>query len=224
MGSSKRISHIVITDGKELDKLTLCVNGFDRSAQAAGQVTETILVGNVMDGLLHSKLQDTIMPLILVPAKDHAAAGRLGAMRNIGCQISHGNMLVVTDDDMMVSHEFVARLLESEDQGDVFCGDILNPDGTRFWGWATYSQGISKLADYDDPDDGTFYATGGLIMIRRSAWLQVRWNDTLGFYQGEDVDYSNRLHAAGYKLQLIKGCTAVHSAPYTQAGLGVRRL
>lgn len=209
------ISFCIITDGQEPLKLQRVLN---RIRVLKVPHSEIILVGAL------PRKPPALDYDIFIPAAEQAAAGRLGAMRNIACRAAAGDLFIVLDDDMIFQKDFYAQLKASGFDWDVLCVNILNPDGSRFWGWASNIAGVSILRSFADVDDGTFYATGGMVLMKRRVFKKVQWNDSLGFYQGEDVDFSARLHAAGYRFTLNKNCVVVHDAGYTQVGNGVRRL
>lgn len=206
-----RISFCIIADGKEPDKL---------AAEVA-----SIRALEIPDFEMLIAGEPPPMPgceLLLMP--EDARAGRLGAMRNALCKASIGNVLVVADDDMLFHEDFYRGLLEYGDGFDVLNCRILNPDGTRFWDWAANGgpRGHS-LMDYGEVDPWV-YITGGLCIMRREVFEKVQWDGTLGFYQGEDIDFSERVKVAGFKIAFNPHSTVTHDDPrYTQVGNGVIR-
>jgi len=46
----------------------------------------------------------------------------------------------------------------------------------------------------------------------------------LGFYEGEDLDFSDRLKKAGMHIRMNPYCTVTHDGPYKQAGNQVLRM
>ena len=80
------------------------------------------------------------------------------------------------------------------------------------------------MLDYGEPDEHT-YISGGLIVARREVLAAVRWDDRRTFYQDEDVDFSERLRRAGYRIGFCAGATVTHDDwRYTQRGHSIRRL
>jgi glycosyltransferase involved in cell wall biosynthesis len=201
------VSFCIITDGKEPKKLDELIDSI-RAMEIP--VHEIIVVGNPPEDLWAADL------CISVP--ELAEQGRLGAMRNRACREASGAVLIVCDDDMLFREDFYQNL---GDFDDVLCGNIRNPDGTRFWGWCSSVDGKSKLEDFSTLDDGTFYMTGGLCIMKREVFDKIQWDEDLGFYEGEDLDFSRRLHEAGYTLKLNPQCLVTHQARYTQRGKGV---
>jgi hypothetical protein len=172
---------------------------------------EIIVAGNVPSGLVE--------PITVVEAADLAFAGRLGAMRNRACAAAQYDHLIVADDDMYFHPDFGRAIQAAGADYDVLCVRLLNPDGTRFWDWATIGgpRGHRLLA-YDEVDDFV-YVTGGLAIMRAAVHDLVPWDEARGFYQGEDVEWSARVRAAGCRIRFTPDAVVTHrDARYTQHG------
>jgi GT2 family glycosyltransferase len=57
--------------------------------------------------------------------------------------------------------------------------------------------------------------------MRKSVFERIQWDESRGFNEEEDVDWCNRLKAAGVKLEFNPWSTVTHDGPYTQVGIGV---
>lgn len=65
--------------------------------------------------------------------------------------------------------------------------------------------------------------TGGLAVMRSHVHDTVPWDDERGFYQGEDVEWSSRLRAAGFRIHFDRRGKVTHQDPrYTQHGRVMR--
>lgn len=204
-------SFCLITDGRRPDRLREEL----ASIRALGLApSEIVVVGHVPEGL-----GDDVR---VIQRPDLAFTGRLGAMRNAACAVARYDTLVVADDDMLFHPEFGDALREGG-EWDVLCVRLLNPDGTRYWDWATIGGPRGHvLLDYDDTDDHV-YVTGGLAVMRASVHEVVPWDDGRGFYQGEDVEWSSRLRAAGMRIRFNARGMVTHQDPrYTQDGRVMR--
>jgi hypothetical protein len=216
------ISFCIITDGKEPDKLQRQVD----SIWAIRDLPEfqIVIAGSLPYEFNHPAGQG----ITYVPMKHTAKQGRLGALRNGACQAARGELLVVSDDDMEFMSEWwegVSRLYwgPMSPTWDVMSCRILNPDGTRYWDWKCHENGMNWLLDYK-LNDTRVSLTGGLTIMKRRVFEAVQWNNELGFNQAEDVDFSNRVKAAGFKIVFNPESTIIHHGPYTQIGMGVHRL
>jgi GT2 family glycosyltransferase len=159
------------------------------------------------------------------PMPDAARSGKLGAMRNHLCRQSRFENLVVADDDLIFHADFYRGLIEFGNDYDMLAVRLLNPDGTRFWDWATIGGPAGhRLLDYGARDPNV-YVTGGLCIIKAGVAKSVEWNEDVGPYQDEDVDFSKRLREAGYSIKFCPNATATHDdSRYTQFGDHILRL
>jgi glycosyltransferase involved in cell wall biosynthesis/SAM-dependent methyltransferase/predicted O-methyltransferase YrrM len=208
-------SFCIITNGKRPDKLQKEIDSIrslnipDYEILIAGQLP----LGMPVDGFSFH------------PMADAASCGRLGEMRNYLCSQARYDILVVADDDLVFLEDFYKGLCQFGKDFDVVNVRLLNPDGTRFWDWATLDgpQG-HRLLDYGH-EDPHVYVTGGLCIIKADVARSIRWNGDLGFYQNEDLDFSRRLQKAGYTLKFCPGATVMHNdLRYTQFEDHVLRL
>ena len=206
-----RYSFLLVTDGKEPDKLAAEV----ASIETLGIPDFEVLIAGDPPAILGC---ERVLML------EEARTGRLGAMRNALGEAATGEVLVVSDDDMLFHDDFYRGLLEHGDGFDVMSCRILNPDGSRFWDWAAHGgpRGHS-LMNYGEVDPWV-YVTGGLCILRAEVFRKVQWDETFGFYQGEDVDFSERVKEAGFRISFNPHSTVTHNDPrYTQVGRGVLR-
>ena len=201
------ISFCIITDGKEPAKLQAQID----SINALGVESEIIVSGNPNVGTPAD---------LIVPMPHTAKQGRLGALRNGAVFCASGEIIIVTDDDMIFHPGFYDGIMNYSGDWDVMACRILNPDGTRYWDWKAHANGKNWLLEYNRTDE-LISLTGGLTIMKSHVRERVQWNDELGFNQAEDVDFTNRLKAAGMKIVFNPAATIMHDAPYTQIGVGV---
>jgi hypothetical protein len=162
----------------------------------------------------------------VIVVRDEKLTGHLGALRNAGCRQAQYHRLIVIDDDMILHPNFYKGILRFEEESkgsyDVTTCRILNPDNTRYWDWKGHQDGKNWLMDYSETDERVSL-TGGLCMFNKGIFYNVQWDETRGFNQEEDVDFTNRIKAAGYKIGFNPWSSMVHDALYTQMGIGVIR-
>lgn len=210
-------SFLIITNGKRPAKLLREIE----SIRALGIPSFEILVGGEPPADLPEGVGTA-------PAVDAARNGRLGEMRNVLTAAAQYDHLVVVDDDFVFHADFHAGLQRFGDDWEVLAVRILNPDGTRFWDWATHGGPKGHvLLDYDE-DDEHVYVTGGLILLKAHVADRVKWDNGRGFYQGEDVDFAARLRAAGFRPKFNRHSTTTHddgryTLVKTPVGLQIRR-
>ena len=192
-------SFLIITHGKRPDKLRREIE----SIRALGIPHHEILVG----GEPPSDLPEGVGSVLAV---DAARNGRLGEMRNALTAAARYDHLVVVDDDFLFHDDFYQGLQRFGDDWEALSVRILNPDGSRFWDWATHGGPRGHvLLDYDENDDHV-YITGGLILLKAEVTDRVQWDDGRGFYQGEDLDFSSRLRQAGIRPKFNPHSTTTH--------------
>ena len=189
-----KYSFVIITDNQEPEKLKR-------------------LIGSI---------QAQKMDCEVLVSVDKDKTGRLGLLRNKGIRQSQGETIISLDDDMILHNDFHSGLVRYGNNFDVMSVRILNPDYTRFWDWKGFENGKNWLMDYGDTDKRVSL-TGGFCILKRYVFNVVQWDESRGFYQEEDVDFTNRLKQAGYFPVMNPFSTVTHDAPYTQRGRGVFR-
>jgi hypothetical protein len=207
-----RYSFCIITDSQEPEKTIREIESI--RAQNIPDY-EILLAGDVSESLSKIVTLTLLMP-------DDAHAGRLGAMRNAVVKQARGEIVIVLDDDLYLHPGFYAGLMEYGDNWDVLSCRILNPDGSRYWDWKISKMGYNRLIPYDstDPD---ISLTGGLLIARAWVFGRVTWDAERGFYQAEDVDFTNKLKDAGIRIAFNPYSTVTHDAAYMQIGEFVYR-
>lgn len=198
---AEEYSVVIITDGNEPEKL------FRLKQSIAAQNFPTVEV---------------------VIVRDTKHEGRLGALRNAGCRQAKYHRLIVLDDDMILHPDFYTGLKRFNETNinphyDVLSCRILNPDYTRYWDWKAHEGGKNWLLDYGD-NDPRQSLTGGLTIFSKAVFNSVQWDETRRINQEEDVDFTNRLRVAGYRIGFNPWSTVTHDGPYTQMGRGVIKL
>jgi len=209
-------SFCMITDGKEPAKTKQAIR-YIHSLNIP--YMELIICGKPGEDWLSDPYPDYWegTPIILLQRPELADAGRLGAMRNAACDRARYDKLVVIDDDIWFRYDWHEQMRNYGNDWDVLSCKVLNPDGTRFWDWKTCDAGVNKLMDYLH-NSPKVSITGGFMCLKRYVFDKVRWDDERGFYQAEDVDYSERLKLAGFRIAINPHATVYHWANYTQRG------
>lgn len=209
------ISFCIITDGRRPEKLR---NEIESILSLRIPEFEILVGGNPPSGFHHPAVRIKEMG-------DHARHGRLGALRNGLCRSARHRLLVVADDDLLFRPDFYKGIESYQGEYDVMCVRLLNPDGSRYWDWAATGEEIGNyLLDYDALDRRQ-YVTGGLCIMKASVVKKVRWDEKLPVGQGEDWEFSRRLHAAGVRIVFNANSTVIHDdARNSQVGRVVARV
>lgn len=189
------ISFVIITDNQEPEKLAKAVESI-RALKVPG--AELFVV------------------------EDKKRTGKLGALRNAGCRKADNGILVVSDDDIYFAPDWYEGLKKYGDDFDVLSCRILNPDGTRYWDWKFHINGGNELMDYGETSPHVSL-TGGMTIMKRRVFEAVQWDENRGFYQAEDVDWTERVKRAGFAIAFNPHSTVTHDGPYTQVDKWVIR-
>ncbi len=204
----------IITDGRRPDKLAAEI----ASIRALGADRVEILVAG-------APRADPGPGIRILPAEEAARGGRVSALRNLILDHAAGGLVVVADDDLVFDPGFMEALSQNPDF-DLAGIRCLNPDGTRYWDWATYRgpRGHSLLRE--DEDDPFAYISGCVVVATRSAIRRgARWDTARGYYEEEDVEFSHRMRRAGFRLRPGHAAPVLHNDErYTQDGPIVIRL
>ena len=209
----------IITDGKDLPTLTTTLNSIMRHVQAGVPIKKIIVAGETsqIEGLGETDIfQALSMP-------EAAEQGNLGRMRNalvVCLRDELVDTIILLDDDIELHDDFFRGLGTYEDDHgsyDILSCKILNPDGSRYWDWARW-KGPSgqELMAYDYSDYTNVYITGGLCIARAGVFDHVQWDDDKGFNEEEDIDFSEKVKAAGLRIAFNVHSTVTHHGPYTQ--------
>ncbi|HET7275507.1 MAG TPA: glycosyltransferase [Longimicrobiaceae bacterium] len=203
----------IITNGRDPEQLKRTIESI--RGMAAGTM-EIILVGEVPVGISRTGVR-------IVPMEQAARAGRLGEMRNCVADEAQYSTLIISDDDIEFSPDFV-EAIEKHGSFDVLAASVANPDGTRFWDWAEHG-GQRGHCLMDPGEVSSFaYVTGGLIIVRDYVLRNVRWDSKRAMYEEEDVDFSRRTLDSGYNIEFCPEARAIHQdLRYSQVGNVVLR-
>ncbi|MGD9819242.1 MAG: hypothetical protein AB7V04_11160 [Desulfomonilaceae bacterium] len=213
----KGFSFGIITNGQRPEKLFKLIDSI--RFQRIGQDRFEILVAGVVDVL---KSQEGVS---LFPMEQAAAEGRLGAMRNVLAKNARFNKFVSLDDDFLLHPNWALAVEQVKDDFDLATGIIVNPDLSRYCDWVNIIENYTFLRTYDETFDKCQYVTGGYGIYKDFIFQEHQWNDSLGFYQGEDVSFSRKLFDSGFQLKFIPKAIVMHDDErYRQKGYGVVRL
>lgn len=200
----------IITDGKEPQKTWKEVNSIHALAIPKYEI--------IIAGYLNPIWED----LQYIPMPNEAGEGNLGAMRNAICRVAKYENLCIADDDLIFNSSWYQGMVKYGEFEVLSCV-IHNPDGTRYWDWKAYKDGLNYLIPYDQKSK-YLSLTGGLTIMKKSVFDRVQWDDKRGFYQEEDVDFSSKLKQANIRIDFNPYSIVIHDARYTSDGIGVHKV
>ena len=204
------VSFCIITNGAKPDHLLREID----CIQALNIPDFEIIISGRPPSLFPSSLQSQAKLIENFSAADN---GRLGAMRNDCCKIATKEVLVVCDDDLIFDLNFYEGICKYGADFDLLPCRFLNTDGTRFWDWPVYGGPIGQRLIPYDANSPDIYMTGGLCILKPYVFKAVQWDDVRGFYQEEDIDFTSRVKAAGFRISFNSTSVVVHDDDkYTQ--------
>jgi len=201
------ISFCIITGGKRPDTIRTVI----KSIKAQGIPTyEIIVVGNY-----HSEPDS-----IYIEAEEAAVSGRLGEMRNKAVSLARHENIVILDDDIILSLDWYSAFLSFSKPFDILTSQVRVPDGGRYWDHATVGGPKGHIILAEDEDDDYVYMTGGGGWIMKDYVARnVKWDPHRAFYQEEDIDFSRKCQAEGFKITHNHRMLVFHADPtYTCIG------
>jgi glycosyltransferase involved in cell wall biosynthesis len=205
-------SFCIITDGRRAETTSLVI----KSIQAQKiPVYEIIIAGR----------HHNDSGIIYLPAADAADKGLLGRMRNLAVVRAQYDNIVMLDDDIILSPEWYEALKAYDRPFDILTSQIRVPDGSRYFDHATVGGPRGQIIPDENEEDEYVYMTGGGgWTMKNYVARQVRWDEMLAFYKGEDVDFSRRCQTAGFRISHNHRMLVFHAdATYTAAGRTVLR-
>jgi glycosyltransferase involved in cell wall biosynthesis len=205
-------SFCIITNNKRPELLRMVI----RSIQAQPVATYEIIIS----GAYHAE-----SGIVYVAAEDAAADGRLGEMRNKAVAKARYENVVLLDDDIILSPDWYANFSAYNKPYDILTSQIRLPDGGRYFDHVTSGgpKGQTFLEE-DENDDYVYMTGGGGWVMKRHVAETVSWDPGRAFYQEEDVDFSRRCQAQGYKISHHPGMVVYHADPtYTNIGRALKR-
>jgi glycosyltransferase involved in cell wall biosynthesis len=172
---------------------------------------EIIVIGNI---------PSLIQGCITLSNRKAVEQGWFGSLRNQGAAAAKFTTLVFLNDDITLDASFGSILFEylltPEQNNNWFVAQprILNPDGTRYWDWATYGgpRGHCLLA-YSHKDPETYLQSSAYI-IKRSVATSILWpEEASSVFPLDEVEYTRALRAAGFSITCVPSLTTHHLDP-----------
>jgi uncharacterized Rossmann fold enzyme len=161
----------------------------------------------------------------LIEDLDAANNGKLATMMNTILREAAYTYVCSCDDDIIFTDGWYKKLCDffvQNPQAKVISFPIKNTDGSRFWDWACNDEKLgSILANLGENGEKT-YVTGGMVVLHKEVWRKVKWDESKGFYEKEDVDWSQRIRQEGYNIQFCLHASVLHNDwRYFQKGIKV---
>lgn len=222
---------IVIVTYNSANHITACLDSVHR--ESGGLAQEVVVVDNASrDGtadLVRRRFPDV---RLVEPGEN------LGFARgvNLGAGLAHGAHVLLLNPDTVVLDHAIPRVLAfagKHPEHGIYGGRTLKPDGSlepsscwgtpSLWSMSLFALGLTTLAPRNrflDPESlGRWQrdsvrevgvVTGCFLLARRDVWETLGGLDERYFMYGEDVDFSMRARAAGYRPVLCPDACLIH--------------
>lgn len=219
-----RIS-VVVSTFNRLALLEELLDALGRQTLAAGRF-EVIVVDDgsqVPVAPALSRRRDAYPLTCLTQANAGAAAAR-----DAGIRKAQGEVVVITDDDMLVSAEFLAEHLKPHDAGyTLVLGHIASDESLegkplfeRFHA-AQLARFVRRYGDHPTDVRGVMVCTGN-VSFRRADYLAVGGFDR-SLERSEDRELGVRLQKAGARLFFAREARTVNRSDHTDLSVWMRR-
>ncbi|MFO0596799.1 MAG: glycosyltransferase [Myxococcaceae bacterium] len=170
-----------------------------------------------------SKRNDPYRLTVITQANAGAAAAR-----DAGIQQARGELVVITDDDMIVPPEFIAEHVKAHDAGhSVVLGQIADdghlegkPLFERFHA-DQLARFVARYREHPTAVRGVMVCTGN-VSFRRRAYLEVGGFDR-SLDRSEDRELGVRLQKAGEKLYFCASAVTRHRSDHTDLSVWMKR-
>lgn len=199
-------SFCIISGGKRADKIDNLIASIKAQNLPHYEIIIAGLLSPVVEGV----------KFISLPFE--AQNGKTSIMRNRAMQAARYKTIVMCDDDLVLDPGFAEAISNFGREFDVLCVSMRNPDGSRLWDWATVGGPSGhRLMHYDEVDDFVYVSSGIFVISKYALETFGYFNENLAYYQAEDVEFSQRIKAAGARIEFCKDAGALHDDNrYTQ--------
>jgi GT2 family glycosyltransferase len=192
-----KISIVFITNSKRIDVLSRCIDS------ALNVTNDVIVVGNT----------DLIQqPVIKINDPKLANNGLIAKMRNTGADTATGDIIINADDDIYFPIMFKKKLIKyvkNNPNFGSFTTKVIGINGSRYWDRAVHFDNKSFMIDYDQTHANLYYS-GAFIVRQKEFAEKYQWDDSLKYYEKEDVEYSNKIKSLGNSINIDTNNYVIH--------------
>jgi len=206
------LSFCIITGGKRPDLIRTVITSIRAQKIPAYEI--------IVAGKHHAE-----PGIVYVEAEEAAAHGRLSEMRNKAVALTRYENIVILDDDIILSPDWYLAFLSFEKTFDILTSQVRVPDGSRYCDHVTIGGPKGNIILREDEDDDFVYMTGGGGWVMKDYVARgVKWDENRVVNEAEDVDFSRRCQAEGFRISHNHRMLVYHADPtYTCIGRLVAR-
>ncbi len=139
----------------------------------------------------------------IIPFNEHIKNGWISHKKNLLSHLAKFENLCIFHDYMVFDPQWYNEFVKFGDNWDVCMNQLINADGIRFRDWLTwdsdniimYPNTILQLDYADHSHLNRMYVSGSYFCAKKSFLLQNPFDETRGWGQGEDVEWSLRVRS-----------------------------
>lgn len=191
------ISFCILNHGHSDESLERCINSIRKQAVPRYEILVCSGEGEQAD-------------VIFFHHEEWARRGEINKMRNQLCTYASNEFIVLMDANIELAPDWYNSMMQA-DCYDIISCRLSNPGGERVVDWAyKLKEGTIPLPLNYDEWTTKAYVSGILMVIRRSIWEQLRFNENLLLNQDDDLDFCIRASKISYRIGVFPDATAVY--------------
>lgn len=200
---------------------------FSSLMQTTYRPVEWIFVDNASTDESIAYMQNHFPEVVIIRNAENTGYAR---GNNLGIRASHGQYLVLLNNDTRVEPGWLTPLVEAAEHDSALaalqpklksmtepekfeyagaCGGMIDRYGYPFLRGRIFNVIESDHGQYDDPCD-IFWATGAALFLRKSALEKTGFLDEDFVYHMEEIDLCWRLLLAGYRIRCVPQSVVYH--------------
>ena len=148
----------------------------------------------------------------LFPKPEWIQRMKLAKVRNYLCEQAKYNIIVLLDEKFLLKPDWYENI-RNADNFDIAGCLMVDLNGNRRFDWAKCSRKNLKeepsLLDYEEWHPDAF-VSGDFMILRRSVWEKIKFDEELIGEQGDDIDFCHRASDAGFSLQVFPETTVIY--------------
>ena len=147
-----------------------------------------------------------------VEKRDWAGRAEVCRMRNFNAARAKFDTIIILDDDVEFTPTWWREVRVLGDFDLAGCRGV-DGNGNRWWDWQRVERGnplsAPALLEYGETHPDA-YISGYFMMMRKSVWEAVKFDESRRNYQHDDIDFCHRVTDKGYSLKVFPQATVIH--------------
>ena len=199
-----KFSFIIVTDGKNLERLDKVIKSIELEHEISKKLTEKmiyeiVIVGNVYN----SSWRNTK----IVEFNELENPGWITKKKNIGVKNSKYENLVIMHDYIELDKGWYEGYLNFKEDFDICMNKIYKCDGKRFTDWVLCVSFYEKFKrkynldpyrvlfpyDMDSRYTKIMYISGAYFVVKKDVMIEFPFNESLFHGDSEDIEWSSRV-------------------------------